>query len=63
MKRQGLVTSIPELEKIIEELSKEQMKQIKELKLSRKEGTELYNMKWELSIINKSGLSDEWRFE
>jgi hypothetical protein len=61
--RNGLTTSLPELEKIIEKISKEKMQLIKKLKLSKKEGIELYKSKMELDIYNKTGFSDDWEFK
>jgi hypothetical protein len=61
--RNGLTTSLPELEKIIEKISKEKMQLIKKLKLSKKEGIELYKSKIELDIYNKTGFNDDWEFK
>ena len=61
--RNGLTTSLPELEKIIEKISKEKMQLIKKLKLTKKEGIELYKSKIELDIYNKTGFSDDWELK
>jgi hypothetical protein len=61
--RNGLTTSLPELEKIIEKISREKMQLIKKLKLSKKEGIELYKSKIELDIYNKTGFNDDWEFK
>jgi len=61
--RNGLTTSLPELEKMIERISEEKMKLIKKLKLTKKEGIELYKSKIELDIYNKTGFSDDWELK
>jgi len=48
MKRQGLITTIEELRKIADDLEEEQI---------------VLGNKFQLNIINKSGLSDGWEFE
>ena len=60
--RNGLKTSIPELEKIIKELKKQNMRLIKDNKLKKKEQIELNKVKFELDIYNKTGFSDDWEF-
>ena len=60
--RNGLTTSLPELEKMIERISEEKMKLIKKLKLTKKEGIGLYKSKFELDIYNKTGFNDDWEF-
>ena len=50
MKRQGLITTIEELRQIADELEEQ---------LINATATN----KFQLNIINKSGLSDEWKFE
>lgn len=57
MKRQGLITTIEELRKIADELDIEVKENEKRYKISG------WGTRFELPIISKSGLSDEWEFE
>jgi hypothetical protein len=57
MKRQGLITTIEELRTIAGELEAQvEMDNIKNIQTPK-------DVKFQLNIINKSGLSDEWEFE
>ena len=58
MKRQGLITTIEELRMLADEL--EAQVELNKLQIIKDCG---YNTKFQLNIINKSGLSDEWEFE
>jgi len=57
MKRQAITTTIEELRKIADELDKEVQENKEKYKLSG------WATKFQLNIINKTDLSDEWRFE
>jgi len=57
MKRQGLITTIEELEKIIKGLKDESKGVYKQNRKGFKK------IKWQLNIINKENLSDTWKFE
>lgn len=58
MKRQGLITTIGELRCLADEL--EAQVELNKLEVIKDSG---WNSKFQLNIINKSGLSDEWEFE
>lgn len=57
MKRQGLITTINELRKLADELEIQVKEDEEKFKVSG------WGTKFQLNIINKSGLSDEWEFE
>ena len=57
MKRQAIITSIKELRKIADELSKEVKDNQEKYKVSG------WGTNFQLNIINKSGDSDGWKFE
>jgi len=59
MKRQAMVVTIQELRDLANELQKQQIKLNKELGI---EDIDL-NMKFEIGIINKTGMSDDWEIE
>ena len=56
MKRQGMIVTLKELYKLVEELEEE-----------FDDGTSCYstddNRKFQINIINKEGLSDTWKIE
>jgi len=58
MKRQGLITTVFELRLLADELEAQIL--LNELECIKDSG---YNTKFQLNIINNSGLSDEWEFE
>lgn len=58
MKRQGLITTIEELRTLADEL--EAQVELNELQVIKDSG---YATKFQLNIINRSELSDEWEFE
>ena len=58
MKKQGLITTIGELRTIADEL--EAQVELNKLQVIKDCG---WASRFELPIINKSGLSDEWEFE
>lgn len=58
MKRQGLTTTILELRTLADEL--EAQVELNELESIKDSGM---NTKFQLNIINKTGLSDKWEFE
>jgi len=58
MKRQGLITTIEELRTLANEL--EAQIELNKLQIIKDSG---WGTKFQLNIINKSGLSDEWEFE
>ena len=58
MKRQGLITTVEELRTLADEL--EAQIQLNNFEITAQCG---HNTKFQLNIINKSGLSDEWEFE
>ena len=58
MKRQALITTIEELRTLADEL--EAQIKLNKLQIIKDCG---YNTRFQLNIINKSGLSDEWEFE
>ena len=57
MKKQGLLTSIEELRNLADELEKEVKENEEKYKVSG------WSTKFQLSIINKTGLSDDWELE
>ena len=57
MKRKGLITSISELRKLADELEIQVKENESYFKVSG------WGTKFQLNIINKSGLSDGWEFE
>lgn len=58
MKKQGLITTVGELRTLADELEAQ-------IDLNNLEIAEYcrHNTRFQLNIINKSGLSDEWEFE
>lgn len=58
MERQGLITTIGELRTLADEL--EAQVKLNKLQVIKDSG---WASRFELPIINKSGLSDEWEFE
>lgn len=67
MKRQGLIASIDELEKLVKELRKESydIAPIWEEVNFKGKKTKFIDTthKWQINIINKKGLSDTWEIE
>ena len=57
MKRNAIITTIEELRKIADDLEQEVKEHEKEHSISG------WGTRFELPIINKSELSDEWEFE
>ena len=57
MKRNAIITTIEELRKIANELDKEVKEHEKKYKISG------WGTRFELPILNETGLSDGWRFE
>lgn len=60
MKRQAIRTSIKNLKQIIKDLEKQSESTVKIL---GKDNYDIENQTWILSIINKTGMSDDWFFE
>lgn len=58
MEKQGLITTIGELRTLADEL--EAQVELNKLQVIKDSG---WATKFQLNIINKSGLSDEWEFE
>ena len=59
MKRQGLIVSIKELNYLINDL----LKQALQMKVNYALKGHLDELKWQINIINKRGLSDTWEIE